>query len=292
MTSLSPLLSLLVIAGMLGMPVQTWGASSRSPGSPAPASRTETERGTILQLIQNLGGGRAAQRDARERLIAIGKRAVPALIDALQSEVFSIRWGAVNVLGDIQDAAAQPHLLQRVLHDPNNHVRWRAIWALNRVRSATVLSDLHAALQSSDRTTQWNAAVALSTMHAMDAVPVLRAGLRESSPWTLWEAINALGRVYDDHTVDALLPFLKHPAVRIRQETVLSLGKIATEQAIVALINVLSDAYAGVRWRAAMVLAQTGDKRVVAPLEEALRKETDPFVKTEFKKALDELQSK
>lgn len=267
------------------------GCSPLSPSDTGTEPTIEVNRDEVRRLIRGFSGSRAAQREARERLVAIGSPALPDLIDALQSDQFGVRWGAVNVLGYIKDKASQPHLLQRVLRDPNNHVRWRAIWALNQVRDVTVVSELDAALQSDNPTTQWNAAVALSVMEGSEAVPVLHRGLHDKSSWTRWEAINALGRVHDEQTVAALSPLLKDQDDKIRQETVLSLGKIGTEEAAAILIHALSDQSPGVRWRAAMALAQTRYSAARSALEVALSEETDPNVKKQIERALRKLQN-
>lgn len=290
------------LAWLVLVPAILWSGCVGHRGvSPAAATGTiaaarlpdsSDDRGDIAQLIRGLTGSREAARTARERLIEIGSEAVPALLETLDSPDFSTRWGGVNVLGYIQDRRALMPLVQLVLHDPNNHVRWRSIWATNRMHDATSAAELHRGLADDSEKVRWNAAIALSMLGDPDSLPVLVAGLKSTSPWQKWEAINALGRVHDEHTVAALTPLLADPDLRVRQETALSLGRIAGEGAVAALIEALSDAHPGVRWRAGMALAQIGDPRAIAPMEQALTKETDRFAKDELAKTLKRLKER
>jgi len=280
-----------VSIGMATLPDERIAAEQPNPVpqvvKPSPVPTQEE----IRQLVQDLGKSRGRSKKATERLIRIGKPAVPVLIEALEEKKFGIRWGAVNVLGYIKDKRAVPFLVQRVLTDTDNHVRWRSIWALNSIDDDRAVTKLREVLKGQDKRTRWNAAVALSTMNDNEAVPVLLTGLQDQSSWVRWEAVNALGRVHDEKTVTALLPLLADPSARIRQETVLSLGEIGGPKATAALVNALSDKSPGVRWRAAMGLSRLGQKSAVSTIEEAWKRETNQLAKKEFKDALEKLKS-
>lgn len=84
----------------------------------------------IKTLIEDL-----ASRDililqrARESLVALGKTAVPTLLQAAHDSNDQVRWEAMRVLGEIHDLATAPALVQ-ALTDENFVVRWIASEAL------------------------------------------------------------------------------------------------------------------------------------------------------------------
>lgn len=266
-------------------------AAAAEPAPEGVAAAPGAEDDGIARLVRDLGGSRDAAKAARDRLVQIGPPAVPTLVAALQAPDFSTRWGAANVLGYLQDKRALMPLVERVLHDPNNHVRWRSIWAINQMHGEVSSAALRGGLTDPDSTVRWNAAVALSTLQDPACMPVLVEGLHSGSSWVRWEAVNALGRVHDEKTAQVLLPLLADPDTRIRQETALSLGSLGGETVVAGLIGALADREPGVRWRAAAALARTGAVRAVAPLTEAVANERDSFARREMEKALDRLRN-
>jgi HEAT repeat protein len=80
----------------------------------------------IHQLLDRLADRDGLQRqEARERLVAIGRPAVPHLIKALQSPNERVRWEATKALGEIRDPLAAPALVQ-TLEDEASAIRWLA----------------------------------------------------------------------------------------------------------------------------------------------------------------------
>lgn len=88
---------------------------------------SEPEQATIDDLVSKLAGKNGREReDVRLRLAAIGKPAIPALIEALkQKSDKSIRWEAAKTLGEIRDPVAAPALV-KVLNDKVFEIRWLA----------------------------------------------------------------------------------------------------------------------------------------------------------------------
>jgi HEAT repeat protein len=88
------------------------------------------DNGKVAPLIAALNSRDGTERKvARLRLIEIGRPAVPALIEALQSPSEHVRWEAAKALVDIRDGRAAPALV-RILEDPEPAVRWLAAEAL------------------------------------------------------------------------------------------------------------------------------------------------------------------
>jgi HEAT repeat protein len=89
---------------------------------------------TINELIVTLGdrNGLVRQR-ARHSLVAIGKPAVPALVEALTDPNGHRRWEAAKTLGAIGDPSAAPALV-RAMEDQDFGVRWLAAEGVIRLK--------------------------------------------------------------------------------------------------------------------------------------------------------------
>jgi len=84
----------------------------------------------ISLLIKDLANPDAVVREtAREALVAIGKPAVPALIDALSNPHRQARWEAAKALDCLRDPAAAP-ALAAALGDEDHGVAWLAAEAV------------------------------------------------------------------------------------------------------------------------------------------------------------------
>jgi HEAT repeat protein len=74
----------------------------------------------------------AARRDARHALVAMGKAAVPSLIEALKSPSDQVRWEATKALCEIEDPDTVPVLI-RTLEDEDFGIRWLAAKGLSEM---------------------------------------------------------------------------------------------------------------------------------------------------------------
>jgi hypothetical protein len=78
---------------------------------------------------------------------------------------------------------------------------------------------------------------------------------------------------------------------KVRVQAALVLGKLADPRAVPWLVKALADANKTVRGIAAQALGQLGDPSATEPLRELLRRESDPFVRTQADKAIAALAS-
>ena len=99
----------------------------------------------ITQLIRQLGSkdGNVRER-ARTMLVAIGKPAVPKLMEILAHPKTIMRWEACKALGSIKNPASAPSLVS-ALDDENVDVQWVAAEALVALK-AKALAPLLSAL--------------------------------------------------------------------------------------------------------------------------------------------------
>jgi hypothetical protein len=104
-------------------PKKTISKSISQGGAEAPA------KGVPRSLEALLAGLSSHDDDvrvkARHSLVALGKGAVPPLIEALKNGSYLIRWEAAKALGEIADPEAAPTLVD-ALEDDEFDVRWLA----------------------------------------------------------------------------------------------------------------------------------------------------------------------
>jgi len=98
--------------------------------------------------------------EAASTLIAFGSRAVPPLIDALESDgPWLTTYRAAEALGQIGDRRATGPLIH-ALHHPHSNVRWSAIWALAAVGDSRALWALRRVAGTEASRTSWGEPVA------------------------------------------------------------------------------------------------------------------------------------
>jgi len=114
-----------------------------------PWSKYATEA-IIGALIADLGSRDGVVRvRARKSLVAVGKRALDPLCEALLSKKETVRWEATKAIGQIGDPAAAPWLVQ-ALEDRAFDVRWLAAEALIAIGKEAVVPLLQALIKHAD----------------------------------------------------------------------------------------------------------------------------------------------
>jgi HEAT repeat protein len=93
-------------------------------------NREEEAITPVKDLIANLSSHDDSKRvKARHSLVALGKAAIPSLIEALENRRTLVRWEAAKALGEIGDPGTAPALV-KALEDEEFDVRWLAAEAL------------------------------------------------------------------------------------------------------------------------------------------------------------------
>jgi HEAT repeat protein len=89
-------------------------------------NRVEEVNTSLEGFVANLASHNDAKRvKARHSLVALGKAAVPSLIEALRNSNTLMRWEAAKALGEIGDPGSAPALV-KALEDEEFDVRWLA----------------------------------------------------------------------------------------------------------------------------------------------------------------------
>jgi len=96
-------------------------------------NRDEAGISSMGAFIANLASRDDSKRvKARQVLVALGKAAIPSLIEALENRNTLMRWEAAKALGEIGDPETAPALI-KALEDKEFDVRWLAAEALTKM---------------------------------------------------------------------------------------------------------------------------------------------------------------
>ena len=109
-----------------------------------------SDAGTLSSLVAELSKKDGAVRErARQSLVAIGAPAVTYLVEALANRNELLRWEAAKALGEIGSPAAAPALVA-ALEDEVFDVRWLAAEGLIALRGEGLVPLLRALVERSD----------------------------------------------------------------------------------------------------------------------------------------------
>ena len=155
-----------------------------------------------VRLKANLANAHTnpSQLDAVFALSAVGRPAVPHMVELLDGNDWWLRAAAADVLGDLGTTASDtvPHLT-RVLDDEAEWVRRNAVEALGNIgpAAAEVVPALSRRLQDSESWIRHNAALALAKIGptATEAVPALRKNIDDEDRYARANAAMALERI-------------------------------------------------------------------------------------------------
>ena len=255
--------------------------------------------------------------------ISKDKSAIPALLDALKDQYFTVRASAALALGNIGDAQVIPSLLP-LLKDKDGEVRSAACVAIAKFRDPSTFDDItNILLDDALIEVRQSAARALGETKHPAAIPFLMEALRDSSWWfereqaatDLLNAIENMGPAVVEPLIEALGDkegtVRKYAAimlgdlgdVRAIEELGMALydlhhevGEAAAEalvkfgsQAVDILIESLSHPEAAIREHAVNALAKIQDARVVPVLIEMLQ-DPERTVKMQAMQALAKLR--
>ena len=155
-----------------------------------------------VRLEANLANAHTnpSQLDAVFALSAVGRPAVPHLVELLDEKDWWLRAAAADVLGDLGTTASDtvPHLT-RVLDDETEWVRRNAVEALGNIgpAAAEAVPALSRRLQDSESWIRHNTALALAKIGptATEAVPALRKNIDDEDRYARANAAVALERI-------------------------------------------------------------------------------------------------
>lgn len=212
--------------------------------------------------------------DASAQLNAIGGRALPILIDALNAEEVGQRVLAVRLLGDLrQPNAALP--LSRMVDDPKDPLRMPAAIAVAQIGDPRGSAPLIRVTEDSNPAMRELATWALGAIGGKSAVSRLSEILSSGQSWReqVMAAIS-LGRIGTPNAVDALLAYYETlTEARFADSTVVAvvwaLGRSGDPRVVPTLTTALSRTSDRVATVAAWSLANVGGAAATRTLIEA-----------------------
>jgi HEAT repeat protein len=153
---------------------------------PAP-SLAQGGKADVPFLAQVLAGGKdtAARMEAARRLgDSKDPKALEPLVKAVQDENKSVRWAALEALGDLGDRRALPTILQYLKKkEPYNWGRRVAANALGNLKGPGAVEALIELLKEDDPYVRRNAAMALGKLKDERAIPPLIELLKDGNEW-------------------------------------------------------------------------------------------------------------
>lgn len=263
-------------------------AAARSLGIIGPEARA-----AIPALARVLRGNNHQLRwDAAAALWRIGKEAVPALTEALQSPDPDVLRAAAYALGEIgPDAAGAVPALIRLLESPNSEVRSAAANTLPRI-VPPALASLRKVVEDGTADAR-GAAVQVLLEHQRALWLSTRALVKMAQarePAVRRQALEALGtiRLPSTPALNALTAALLDPEPEVRVAAADALAQMwwKAQPAVSNLVACLDDASSPVRQAAARTLGAVGaPARLALPKLEQLQDDKEETVRNAAKEA-------
>ncbi len=167
----------------------------------------------LLYIEDNAG----ARNTAIEALIGLGKRAVPHLEDAFNTDNRDVRKFVIDVLGSIGGKETLGVLLKG-LKDNDQNVKASAVEYLGRLGEKSVVKELIEIINSNDLWTAYPAIEAVARIGDKESIPYLVESLNRR-PLTE-PAIRALAGFAEPEVLREIVPFLKDTRRSIQEEAI------------------------------------------------------------------------
>ncbi len=207
-------------------------------------------------------------KDATEK-----RRAVEALILALEDDHPEVRMEAASSLGELRDSSAVPSLIKR-LDDGTAPVRQHAAIALGTIGHHDAFEPLVDALQKGPPDLRFQAATSLVELDAKRAYDPIVKSLADSDPQVVSAAALALGAIGDARAIDKLVAHLDHKEANTRFDVAYALSELGDGRGRASLVRALSDVDRA--WDAVTALGKLGTADDAEALGQALTAKSTP----------------
>jgi hypothetical protein len=202
-------------------PVSPTNTSSDKPKKPTNIE-TETD-GLIDQLLND---NPLVVEEARNELLEIGKRAVPALITALENEKPKLRYMACEILTEIRDERALPVFIKLLAdkEEIGNSIASLAAKGLGKLGDSSAITPLISTLPTPDIELRYEVINALGILRAEQVIPFLLSAITDTAKTysdylVKCVAIKALGQLKSKDAVKKLIAMLSDTEVEPASDT-------------------------------------------------------------------------
>ena len=174
------------------------------------------------------------------------------------------RTAAAHALGDIADPTERRRAVDALVHaldDDRPEVRAEACASLGDLGDTSALPPLIRRLDDGAAAVRQNAAIALGTLAQPEGFEPLAQALRDGPADLRFQAATSLAEIDQARAFDPLLAALDDRDPQVVAAAALSLGAIGDPRAVVPLVERLEHASAATRFDLAYALAELGDPR-------------------------------
>jgi HEAT repeat protein len=168
------------------------------------------------------------------------RRALDALVRALDDDRAEVRAEACGSLGTLGEPSALPHLLKR-LDDGIPEVRQNAAIALGTLALPEGFEPLALALREGPADLRFQAATSLAEIDAARAFAPLLAALGDRDPQVVAAAALSLGAIGEPRAIESLRPLLEHADKGARFDAAYALAELKDAGGRPALAASLDD---------------------------------------------------
>ncbi|MCX5743689.1 MAG: HEAT repeat domain-containing protein [Proteobacteria bacterium] len=205
-------------------------------------SSTITLEAALRDLAQGSGKARAAAAQALGDISdpAARRRAVEALIAALDDDLPEVRAEACGSLGSLGDASAIPKIVKK-LDDGTPIVRQHAAIALGSIGDPAGFAPLATALKEGPADLRFQAVSSIAEIDEERAYEPILAALDDRDPQVVGAAALALGALADVSASPALLKKLDHADPVTRFDVAYALADLGNDRGRPLLITAIMD---------------------------------------------------
>ncbi len=187
------------------------------------------------------------------------KRAIPALLEKLESSNPLVRYYAVSALGSFNDDNIIEQLLD-IMSDPEeaSDVKHQAALSLSQIKNQAAEPTLLKIFNSQNQSAQ-NKLLAALTLGSLGNPIGFRLALesaKRDDVYLVGLALEALGRIQDERALPILIENLKYGNKALRALAAEALGYLGDPKAIPALEQALNDPISGVQNSARVALSK------------------------------------
>ncbi len=255
----------------------------RDQAQPAESSLVAMGEKAVPYLVERLNTQDAREKWTLIRILGkIGQPAVKPLIGQLDNQNKDVVEISVRILGDIKDTTEIQPLIKLLTRD-NYNLRSDVCEALGKIGSKSAFQELSLRMEDTVEVVRKSAAVALGRIKDHRAISYLVKGLSDIHYSVRMTSADALVEIGEPSVKSVLLLLTNSPGEPLYL-AIEVLGRLKSKKAVIPLINKLKDQDWATRAFAVEALGNIGDSRGIRAIAELKKKETHPFVLSKMDK--------
>lgn len=220
------------------------------------------------------------------------REAVPKLMELIEKDkIATVRQSAIVAVGYIGDKKAIPALI-KALDDKDAGVKYTAANILGTLRATQAVKKLSECLKDKDVRMRRSVIYALKLILDKSSLPAVIASLEDPDPQVRSDAALICGLLKSTTTIETLIKLLKEDeSKRVRICAAEGLAIMDNDAGYELAVKMLKDPESIIRIHAINVLSRIGDEKVI-PLIKQLEKDKDRGVASTAKLGLSLLKRK